>query len=101
MTGGARVRTRGWGGSVPASDEEAIARILSATRQSIDVHGEQVSLADVARTLSVTRQTIYHYFASTDDLLQATAQDATADFMDHLATALQGIKDPAMALIEG
>jgi AcrR family transcriptional regulator len=95
------VRTRGWGGSVPASDDEAVARILSATRQSIDEHGEHISLADVARTLNVTRQTIYHYFASTDDLLQATAQGATADFMDHLATALQGISDPATALIEG
>jgi AcrR family transcriptional regulator len=95
------VRTRGWGGSVPASDEEAVARILSATRQSIDERGEHVSLADVARTLNVTRQTIYHYFASTDELLQATAQDATADFMDHLATALRGIKDPATAMLEG
>jgi AcrR family transcriptional regulator len=95
------VRTRGWGGSVPASDEEAVARILSATRQSIDEHGEQISLADVARRLNVTRQTIYHYYASTDELLQATAQDATADFMDHLATALRGIKDPATAMIEG
>jgi AcrR family transcriptional regulator len=95
------VRTRGWGGSVPASDEEAVVRILSATRQCIDERGEHISLADVARTLNVTRQTIYHYFASTDELLQATAQDATADFMDHLATALRGINDPAKAMIEG
>ncbi|SPM33450.1 TetR family transcriptional regulator [Mycobacterium rhizamassiliense] len=96
-----RVRTRGWGGSVPASDEEAAARILSATRKTIDERGDQITLADVARTLSVTRQTIYHYFASTDELLQATALDATADFMDHLATALHGMTDPAAALIEG
>lgn len=95
------MRTRGWGGSVPASDEEAIARILAATRQTIDERGDQITLADVARTLNVTRQTVYHYFASTDDLLQATALDATADFMDHLATALHGMSDPAAALIEG
>lgn len=95
------VRTRGWGGSVPASDEEAVARILSAARQTIDERGDQITLADVARTLNVTRQTIYHYFASTDELLQATALGATADFMDHLATALHGLTDPAAALIEG
>jgi AcrR family transcriptional regulator len=95
------VRTRGWGGNVPASDEEAKARILSATRQTIDERGDQITLADVARTLNVTRQTIYHYFASTDELLQATALDATDDFMDHLATALHGMTDPAAALIEG
>ncbi|MCV7410114.1 TetR family transcriptional regulator [Mycobacterium florentinum] len=95
------MRTRGWGGSVPASDEEAVARILSAARQTIDERGDQITLADVARTLNVTRQTIYHYFASTDELLQATALGATADFMDHLATALHGLTDPAAALIEG
>lgn len=95
------MRTRGWGGSVPATDDEALARILSATRQSIDERGEQISLTDVARTLNATRQTIYHYFGSTDELLQATAQDATAGFMDHLATALDGITDPAVAMIEG
>jgi AcrR family transcriptional regulator len=95
------VRTRGWGGSVPASDEEAVARILSATRHTIDERGDQITLADVARTLNVTRQTIYHYFASADELLRATAQDATADFMDRLATALHGMTDPAAALIEG
>lgn len=86
---------------MPASDEEAVARILSATRQTIDERGDQITLADVARTLNVTRQTIYHYFASTDELLQATALGATADFMDHLATALHGMTDPAAALIEG
>ncbi|WAC91375.1 TetR/AcrR family transcriptional regulator [Mycobacterium sp. Aquia_213] len=95
------MRTRGWGGSVPASDEEAVTRILAAARHTIDERGDQISLADVARTLNVTRQTIYHYFASTDELLQATALDATADFMDHLATALHGMTDPAAALIEG
>ncbi|WAJ45570.1 helix-turn-helix domain containing protein [Mycobacterium sp. Aquia_216] len=95
------MRTRGWGGSVPASDEEAVARILSATRRTIDERGDQITLADVARTLNVTRQTIYHYFASTEELLQATALDATADFMDQLATALHGMADPAAAVIEG
>jgi AcrR family transcriptional regulator len=95
------VRTRGWGGSVPASDDEAVARILAATRRSIDERGEQISLADVARTLNVTRQTIYHYFGSTEELLQATAEDATADFLEHLSTVLNGITDPAAAVTEG
>src|SRR3984885_10905430 len=75
--------------------------MLSATRRTIDERGDQITLADVARTLNVTRQTIYHYFASTEELLQATALDATADFMDQLATALHGMTDPAAAVIEG
>ncbi|OBF68812.1 TetR family transcriptional regulator [Mycobacterium sp. 852002-51971_SCH5477799-a] len=95
------MRTRGWGGDVPTSDQEAVARIIAAARSSIDEHGERISLADVARALNVTRQTVYHYFRSTDELLQATATDATEDFMDQLATSLSGIIDPAAAIIEG
>lgn len=95
------MRTRGWGGDVPASDDEAIARIIAATRSSIDQRGERVSLADVARTLNVTRQTIYHYFGSTDELLHATAADATGEFMTQLSVALSGITDPAVAIIDG
>lgn len=86
---------------MPATDEEAVARILAAARRTIDERGDQTTLADVARALNVTRQTIYHYFASTDELLQAIALGATDDFMDHLATALHGMTDPAAALIEG
>jgi AcrR family transcriptional regulator len=95
------VRTRGWGGSVPTSDDEAVARILAATRHCIDERGEQITLADVARALNVTRQTVYHYFGSTEDLLQATAEDATDDFLEHLSTSLIGITDPATAVVEG
>lgn len=95
------MRTRGWAGNVPASDEEAVARILEATRRTIDARGEQTSIADVARTLGVTRQTIYHYFTSTEDLLSATAADGAGDFLDQLALALSGITDPGAAVVEG
>lgn len=95
------MRTRGWGGEIPANDEEAIARILEATRRTIDERGEQTSISDVARTLGVTRQTIYHYFASTEDLLSATAIDGAGPFLDLLVTALSGITDPGNAVVEG
>ncbi|MBW0016695.1 MAG: TetR/AcrR family transcriptional regulator [Mycobacterium sp.] len=95
------MRTRGWAGNVPASDEEAVARILTATRRTIDERGEQTSIADVARTLGVTRQTIYRYFPSTDELLAATAADGASEFLDQLAEALADITDPGEAVVEG
>lgn len=95
------MRTRGWGGDVPASDEEAVARILEATRRTIDERGEQTSIADVARMLGVTRQTVYRYFPSTDELLSATAADGASAFLDQLAAALAGITDPGEAVVEG
>jgi AcrR family transcriptional regulator len=95
------VRTHGWSGSAPATDEEAITRILDAAGKAIDAKGSDFSIADVARTLGVTRQTVYRYFPSTDALLMASAQRAAAGFLDRLADHLQGITDPVEAVTEG
>lgn len=95
------MRTHGWSGSAPASDEEAVARILAAANQAIDTRGADLSIADVARTLGVTRQTVYRYFPSTDALLQAAAVQAASGFLDQLATHLAGITDPVEAVTEG
>ncbi len=95
------MRTHGWSGSAPATDEEAIARILEAAGRAIDIQGANFSIADVARTLGVTRQTVYRYFASTDALLVAAAVHAADDFLDRLAQHLRGISDPVEAVAEG
>jgi AcrR family transcriptional regulator len=94
------VRTHGWSGSAPATDEEAISRILDAAGQAIDAQGADFSIADVARTLGVTRQTVYRYFPSTDALLVAAAVHAASGFQDRLAAHLRGITDPADAVAE-
>jgi AcrR family transcriptional regulator len=95
------MRTHGWSGSAPASDEEAIARILVAAGNAIDERGAEFSIADVARTLGVTRQTVYRYFPSTDALLVAAAVHAASDFLDRVTAHLQGVTDPVEAVTEG
>lgn len=95
------MRTHGWSGSAPATDEEAIARILAAAGKAIDERGADFSIADVARTLGVTRQTVYRYFASTEALLVAAAVHAASGFLDRLAAHLSGITDPVDAVTEG
>ncbi|MFV8049238.1 TetR/AcrR family transcriptional regulator [Mycobacterium sp. 48b] len=95
------MRTHGWSGSAPASDEEAIARILVAAGNAIDERGADFSIADVARTLGVTRQTVYRYFPSTDALLVASAVHAASDFLDRVAAHVQGVTDPVEAVAEG
>ncbi|OMC40588.1 TetR family transcriptional regulator [Mycobacterium sp. GA-1841] len=94
------MRTHGWSGSAPASDEEAIARILAAAGNAIDERGADFSIADVARTLGVTRQTVYRYFPSTDALLVASAVNAASDFLDRVAAHLRGVTDPVEAVAE-
>jgi AcrR family transcriptional regulator len=94
------VRTHGWSGSAPATDDEAIARILEAAGKAIDERGADISIADVARTLGVTRQTVYRYFPSTDALLIAAAVHAADDFQERLAAHVRGVTDPVEALTE-
>jgi AcrR family transcriptional regulator len=94
------VRTHGWSGAKPASDEEAIARILDAAGKAIEHHGADFSISDVARTVGVTRQTVYRYFPSTEALLVAAAVHAVHGFLDRLTAHLAGIHDPAEAVTE-
>jgi len=94
------VRTHGWSGSAPATDDEAVARILAAAGKAIDERGADVGIADVARTLGVTRQTVYRYFPSTDALLVAAATHAASDFLERVAAHLEGLTDPVEATAE-
>ncbi|WP_405486222.1 TetR/AcrR family transcriptional regulator [Nocardia sp. NBC_00511] len=94
-------RRRGWGGSPPADDEEAGRRIIAAAVETIDRTGAVVSIADVAESLGVIRQTVYRYFPSSDALMQAAAVASAGAFLDRLADRVHGLTDPADALVEG
>ncbi|BBZ44197.1 TetR/AcrR family transcriptional regulator [Mycobacterium parmense] len=95
------MRSHGWAGNTPSSDEEAIERILNAAEKIIDERGSAMRIADVARALGVTRQTVYRYFPGTEALLVATAMRSADGFLDHLATRIRGVTDPVVALTEG
>ncbi|MBB2989187.1 AcrR family transcriptional regulator [Mycolicibacterium iranicum] len=95
------MRSHGWGGNTPASDEEAIERILNAADAIIAARGSSMRIADVARELAVTRQTVYRYFPSTDALLMACAMRSADGFLDQLAGHLRGYREPAAAMVEG
>jgi len=95
------MRSHGWGGNTPASDEEAIERILNAADEIIGEHGSSMRIADVARALGVTRQTVYRYFPGTQALLVASALRSADGFLDRLAAHLKGVTDPVVAVTEG
>jgi len=94
------MRSRGWAGETPSSDEEAIARILSAVDEEVAEHGAAIRVADVARRLGVTRQTVYRYFPNSDALLIASAMRAANGFIDQVVAHVRGDADPATALVE-
>jgi AcrR family transcriptional regulator len=94
------MRTHGWGGAKPATDEEAIERILDAASRAIAERGGDMRIADVARTLGVSRQTVYNYFPGTNTLVEAAANRSGMRFLERLAEHLAGITDPVDALVE-
>ncbi|NDJ89389.1 TetR/AcrR family transcriptional regulator [Mycolicibacter kumamotonensis] len=94
-------RRRGWGGNPPHSDEEAGQRIIAAAVDLVAETGSAVSLADVANSLGVIRQTVYRYFPTADALMRAVAIASVDGFLDRLTEHVHGIHDPADALTEG
>ena len=94
-------RRHGWGGTPPATDDEAVRRITAATRRCIDERGERVTITDVADALGVSRPTVYRYFPTTDALLDAVAFDSSRPFVARLERLLATIDDPVDAIIEG
>ncbi|HUP99730.1 MAG TPA: TetR/AcrR family transcriptional regulator [Aeromicrobium sp.] len=99
------MRAHGWGGKPPADAVEARARILRTTRDRLAAFGS-TNTADVAEHIGITRQTVYRYFPTTEELLNAAATEAvaelTADLVDHVrdhVTATGG--DAGDAAVEG
>lgn len=88
------MRAHGWAGNPPADADEARARILTATRERLAESGT-TSTAEIAERVGVTRQTVYRYFPTTEDLLNAAALDAvaalTAGLVDHVRDHLARI----------
>lgn len=94
-------RRRGWDGQPPGSDEEASERIVAAAVRLIAKTGTSISIADVAASLGVIRQTVYRYFPTAEALMHAAAIATVDGFLDRLAESVRGITDPAEAMTEG
>jgi AcrR family transcriptional regulator len=87
---------------MPIDDDEAVARILATAKALIAEHpGAAPTMAEVADRLSVTRQTIYRYYPSAQDLLVAAVSDGVGAFLDDIAAHLAHQTSPAEAVIEG
>ncbi len=85
------MRTHGWGGDPPASDEEAVERIVDAATACIDRVGADVDMATVAGSVGITRQTLYRYFANRDALIAEATTRAGGPFVERLMRHLAAI----------
>ncbi|MCV7152121.1 TetR/AcrR family transcriptional regulator [Mycolicibacterium pyrenivorans] len=94
-------KRRGWGGDPPATDEEASQRIVAAAVELIAETGSAITIAEVAESLGVIRQTVYRYFPTADSLMRAAGIASVDGFLDQLAEHVRGIHDPAEAMTQG
>ncbi|UDY35244.1 TetR/AcrR family transcriptional regulator [Dermatobacter hominis] len=86
------MRTHGWAGDPPASDEEAVERIVDAAAACIDEVGARVDMAMVASSVGITRQTLYRYFAGRDALIAAATTRAGVPFVERLLRHLDEVR---------
>ncbi|MCO5998992.1 TetR/AcrR family transcriptional regulator [Actinoallomurus rhizosphaericola] len=95
------MRTHGWRGDPPKSDEEARRRIIDATARCVDRYGaRKTGLTDVAEELGVTRATIYRYYRNIEELIKATSLAAADEFTDRLLAHVAPLGEPADILVE-
>lgn len=94
-------RRRGWKGDPPGTDEEASQRIVDTAVNLISETGSDFSIAQVAASLGVIRQTVYRYFPTAEALVRAAAIASVDGFLDRLTVTVRGIHDPAEAMTEG
>lgn len=96
------MRRHGWSGAPPADDAEARQRIIDAAIRCVDRKGAmQASLSDVAADLGVTRQTVYRYFPSTEELFSTLAQATADEFITRIVERMDAADEPTAAVVEG
>ncbi len=92
---------RGWGGSPPASEDEARRRILEATAECVRRLGPSATTVQaVADELGITRRTMYRYYASVEDLFSAVGLAALHDFRERIDEATAGLEDAVSLVVE-
>lgn len=95
------MRTRGWQGDLPRDSDEARARILNAAAICVERYGAQKTrLVDVAAELGITRQTVYRYYSTVDEMLVAVAKAGAAAFLDRMRENLADVRTPTDAVTE-
>jgi AcrR family transcriptional regulator len=78
-------RRKAWNGQAPKTEAEARRILLAVTQECIERHGlSKVGLSDVASAAGVTRQTVYRYFATAEDLFNAAAVLASGGLLERI-----------------
>lgn len=79
--------------------QETERQIVDAAYEAVTVYGiTRLSLADVAKRAHLSRQTLYRYFPSKDDLLEAVVAREERRFREQISDATRLAESPEEAL---
>lgn len=91
----------GWRGNPPGTEDEARRRIVEAATACLDRAGlAKTSLSDVAAEAGVTRQTVYRYFPSLNDILRAVALAGVEEFAGRMERHLTSFGSATEVAVE-
>ncbi|MEU0791075.1 TetR/AcrR family transcriptional regulator [Amycolatopsis sp. NPDC005961] len=91
----------GWRGNPPGTEDEARRRIVDAATACLDRAGlAKTSLSDVAAEAGVTRQTVYRYFPSLNDILRAVALAGVEEFAGRMERHLASFGSAVEVAVE-
>ena len=94
-------RRGAWKGTIPESRSAARQHLLAVAQQCIERHGfSKVTLSDVAEAAGITRPTVYRYFESAEELLNAAAVTASGGFLERMRSRTQRLDDPVERVVE-
>jgi len=94
-------KRKAWKGDQPQSPAEARRILLDVARDCIDRLGpSRAGLSDVATAAGVTRQTVYRYFESVEDLFHSAAVLASGGFRERMRAAASKRPTPAERMVE-
>ena len=95
-------RRKAWNGKSPKTEKEARRILLAVTQECIERHGgvSKVGLSDVANAAGVTRQTVFRYFPTADDLFNAAAVLASGGLLERMRARVLRRKGIAERIVE-
>lgn len=94
-------RRASWKGASPEPGAAARRHLLDVTQQCIERHGfSKVTLSDVAAAAGVTRPTVYRYFGSAEELLNAAAVTASGGYLERMRERVMRLEDPVDRVVE-
>ena len=93
--------TRGWSGQPPTNAEQAKARLMDAALACLQRYGlEKTGVGDIAAAAGVSKPTIYNYFSSRDELLQAALGRAGRALGARIIAHARSFSEPAEQVVE-